>query len=366
MYTTIDLFAGIGGIRRAFEKTMHFKNLLSAEIDTHACKTYEHLFGTSPYADVTSPSFHERVKTYKIDVLLAGFPCQAFSIAGQKRGFEEARGTLFFEVAKILDATKPKAFLLENVEGLITHNGGKTFRKILSILDSLNYHVIGAKRDLVGELVFNKADFIRNAKDFGLPQKRARTYIVGFNRGILPSNYCFKELPKSRRNGEIYSDLNALLELGANPSYYLASGAFNSLKAHKQKHRDKKNGFGYEVVNDPGIKNPIANTILATGGSGKERNLVLDVQEGIAGKKLAGKKTLLNSEGIRMMTPREWGKLQGFINYAFINERGEDEFSFPSNVSNTQLYKQFGNSVAIPVVEELAWYIYDNLKELGV
>lgn len=364
MYKTIDLFAGIGGIRIAFEKTNKFKNLLSAELDKYACKTYKHLFGNDPYADVRDAIFHEKVARLDYDVLLGGFPCQAFSIAGAKKGFEEARGTLFFELAKILEKTKPKAFLFENVEGLISHNKGNTFKTILNILNKLDYHVIGTSFDLYGNLVFQKTSFLRNAKDFGLPQKRSRLYIVGFKRSIIPKNYRFDPLPSGR--GKLYKDLNELLEFKADPSFYLASGAWQSLKKHKENHKNKKNGFGYEIVNHPSIKMPISNTILATGGSGKERNLVFDPQENIKGLELAGKKTPLNDECVRVMTPREWGKLQGFINYAFLDESGKDSFTFPPDVSNTQLYKQFGNSVAIPVVEEIAKYINENFKKMGV
>ncbi|MDQ7083493.1 MAG: DNA (cytosine-5-)-methyltransferase [Sulfurovum sp.] len=119
-YKTLDLFCGIGGIRRGFELTDKFTNILSAEIDKYACMTYEHLYGENPQNDVTSEAFKEKVQNIDYDVLLAGFPCQSFSIAGAKKGFEDTtRGTLFFDVADILKRTKPKTFLLENVEGLL-------------------------------------------------------------------------------------------------------------------------------------------------------------------------------------------------------------------------------------------------------
>ena len=136
--------------------------------------------------------------------------------------------------------------------------------------------------------------------------------------------------------------------------YYLSTTYQQTLIKHKARHAAKGNGFGYEIVN---LNNKnYSNAILATGGSGKERNLVYDPQDGIAGKIIKNKRTPLNSEGIRMMSPREWGKLQGFINYAFIKD-GIDTFSFPDNVSETQQYKQFGNSVTIPVIEEMAKYM---------
>src|SRR6056297_2696074 len=124
-YKTIDLFAGIGGIRRGIEKTGKFRNVMSAEIDEHACKTYELLFGKNPENDVTSEKFKKKVEKIKYDVLLAGFPCQSFSRAGKEEGFKDkTRGTLFFDIADIIDRTRPKAFLLENVDNLLSHDKG--------------------------------------------------------------------------------------------------------------------------------------------------------------------------------------------------------------------------------------------------
>ncbi|MGL4997501.1 MAG: DNA cytosine methyltransferase [Fusobacteriaceae bacterium] len=366
MFKTIDLFAGIGGIRRGFEKTGLFENVISAEIDKYAAITYEHLYKENPLNDVTSEEFKEKVCKIDYDVLLAGFPCQAFSIAGKKEGFKDStRGTLFFDVADIISRTKPKAFLLENVEGLMTHTKGETFKIILKILiKELGYKVVGAEENDKGEIIFNRNSFLRSCKNFGLPQKRTRTYIVGFRKDLITDTFIFNELPKGREDLKMYKNLNDLLELKNEQKYYMSSGGLETLKKHKKSHSDKGNGFGYEVVNDLRIENPIANTILATGGSGKERNLVYDPQDGIAGVIVKGKKTPLNSEGIRIMSPREWGKLQGFINYAFVNENGIDEFTFPKGISDAQLYKQFGNSVAIPVLEELGKYIYIYLKKM--
>ena len=133
---------------------------------------------------------------------------------------------------------------------------------------------------------------------------------------------------------------------------------------HKERQKNNGNGFGYMVVNRPGIEHPIANTILATGGSGKERNLVYDPQDGIGGMEVSTKKTPLNDQGIRVMTPREWGKLQGFIGYAFMVD-GEDTFSFPEGISDCQKYKQFGNSVTIPVIETMAGFMTECFVMLG-
>lgn len=358
-YKTIDLFAGIGGIRRGFELTGRFENLISAEIDPSACMTYEHLYGENPMNDVTSSEFKNKVSRQKYDVLLAGFPCQTFSIAGKKEGFlDKTRGTLFFDIADILSKTQPKAFLLENVEGLTSHKKGQTFRTVLETLTlGLGYKVIGVEED-DGTISYDRASFIRSASDFGIPQKRPRTYIMGFKKELV-EHMIFEELPVKRSQKPIYKDLNELLDSNVKPNFYMASGYLNTLKEHRKRHGAKGNGFGYMVVNDPNESGSYtANTILATGGSGKERNLVYQPRSDIAGMILPGKKTHLNDEGIRHMTPNEWGKLQGFVNYAFIDPKtGKDRFSFPKHISNAQRYKQFGNSVCIPVIEELARYM---------
>ena len=364
MYKIIDLFAGIGGIRRGFEKTEGFENVLSAEIDKYACETYQHLHGINPYADVTSEEFKEKVVNTNYDVLLAGFPCQSFSIAGKKEGFKDkTRGTLFFDVADIISRTKPKAFLLENVKGLISHKTGETFKIILETLVlELGYQIIGVTNNN-GVLEYETSSFIRSTKDFGLPQKRVRTYIMGFRKDLITDKNCLKMFPLGKKDLGLYNDLHDLLELNNEEKYYLAQGSFDTLKRHRESHENKGNGFGYYIVNLPSIKKPIANTILATGGSGKERNLVFDPNPKLIGKIVKGKKTPLNSEGIRLMTPREWGKLQGFINYGFVDEKGKDHFTFPPKVSNSQLYKQFGNSVSIPVIESLANHMLNILKK---
>ena len=359
-YTTIDLFCGIGGIRQGFELTNKFANLLSAEVDKYACMTYEHLFDENPLNDVTSEEFKKRVEKLNYDVLLAGFPCQAFSIAGSQKGFEDTtRGTLFFDVADILKRTKPKAFLLENVEGLFRHDKGKTFQIIIdTLINQLGYKIVGVE-EKDGNLEYNSKSFLRKSVDFGLPQKRVRTYIVGFRDDLVPNNYKFKELP-TKRDKPIFNNLYELLEDEVSAKYYLSQQYIKTLEKHKATHKAKGNGFGYKVVNIG--DNPISNTILATGGSGKERNLILQERPEYYGIIYGSKKTPINNQGIRVMTPTEWARLQGFKDYAFI-KNGIDLFSFPKSVSETQQYKQLGNSVSIPVIEELAKYMYDRLEE---
>ncbi len=358
-YRTIDLFAGIGGIRRGYELAGCFENVLSAENDKSACETYKHLYGEDPFNDVTTEEFKQKVMNTPYEILLAGFPCQAFSRAGKQEGFlDQTRGTLFFDVADILNRTRPKAFMLENVDNLVSHEKGRTFRVILeTLVKELDYKVIGVEQDSEGNLVYEPRNFIRNSRNFGVPQNRPRVYIMGFDRklyGELADSLPVCETPAKREETPIYKDLNDLIELKADPEYYMAQGYLDTLKKHRERHQGKGNGFGYIVVNEPGIKNPVSNAILATGGSGKERNLIFDPQDGIAGMIAKGKQTPLNNEGIRVMTPREWGKLQGFINYGFVDGNGKDNFSFPQTMSKGQQYKQFGNSVSIPVIEEMA------------
>lgn len=368
-YKIIDLFSGIGGIRKGFELTEKFINVLSAEVDNFACKTYEHLFGENPKNDVTSDQFKARLKQINYDVLLAGFPCQAFSAVGKKEGFrDKTRGTLFFDIADIIETTRPKSFLLENVQGLITHKNGTTFKTILeTLVFELNYKVVGVSIDDEGNLKYNSRCFILNSKNFGVPQNRPRVYIVGFNReiyGELIDNIPFFQLPTTREREAIYKSATDILDKNVPEKYYLSQGYLETLKKHKKTQKEKGNGFGYSVINRIGINNPISNAILATGGSGKERNLVYSPREGISGNIVKNKKTPLNNEFIRTMTPREWGRLQGFIGYAFINSEGEDTFTYPEGISDTQLYKQFGNSVTIPVIEEIAFKIGNTLDFL--
>ena len=366
---TIDLCAGIGGMRKGFELTGAFQNVIAAEIDHFACLTYSHLFGEDAFNDLTSDEFKSKLDLISYDVLLAGFPCQTFSKAGQEEGFNDKEiGIIFSHIADIIRRTRPRAVFLENVDNLVRHDKGNTFKIIIETLEILlDYKVVGVTYDTMGQPVYKGKDFVRNSRNFGIPQNRPRTYIMAFDRKRYGTEALLgieNHLPE-KNDWYLYEDLNELLELHAEAKYYMASGYLNTLIRHKEREHKKGNGFGYRIVNAPGIEHPIANTIMATGGSGKERNLVYDLQEGIAGLMIPGKKTPLNDKGIRVMTPREWGKLQGFINYAFLDENGVDHFSFPEEVSMVQRYKQFGNSVTIPVIETMAEYMLNCFRVLG-
>ena len=366
-YRTIDLCAGIGGIRRGFELTGSFENVLSAEIDPAAALTYKHLFGEDPTNDLTSEEFKKNVVTTDYDVLLAGFPCQAFSKVGKQLGFRDTtRGTIFFDIADIISRTNPRAVFLENVENLVSHDNGNTIETIIRTLeDDLEYRVIGVSLDEDGNYVYSRSSLVRNSKDFGVPQNRPRTYIMAFSKKIYGNAVkLLQEQMPLRWDKTVYQDVFAILDTNVDDKYYIAQGYLDTLKRHKVRQAKKGYGFGYCIVNNNNGEHPIAYTILATGGSGKERNLIYQPKEGIAGKRIPGKKTGLNSEGIRVMTPNEWGRLQGFVGYAFLDENNIDKFSFPDGLTDSQKYKQFGNSVSIPVIECMANYMLDCFKLL--
>lgn len=367
---TVDLCAGIGGIRKGFELAGGFRNIISAEIDSLACKTYEALFHENPKNDVTSDSFKKLLLDKHYDVLLAGFPCQSFSSVGLRQGFEDkTKGTIFFDIAKIIKMTQPKVVFLENVQNLLIHDRRTTFKTIIDTLDcQLDFHIVGLKYDSEGRPVIKNSSFIRNSRDFGVPQNRPRVYIVGFNRKyfgrhleIVPT-----ELPEKRNGEPIFSSLESVLEKEVESRFFLSSGYLETLENHIKRQKGKGYGFGYRIVNAPGIEDPIANTLLATGGSGRERNLIYDPVNGkkYAGSEVKGKNSPVNSKFIRTMTPTEWGRLQGFIGYAFKNKDGTDLFAFPDGIPNVQKYKQFGNSVTIPVIEEMARFIFANVRDM--
>lgn len=320
----IDLFAGIGGIRLAFQN-LKGKCIFSSEWDKYSKMTYEANFGEVPFGDITKPE----VKGYipdDFDVLCAGFPCQSFSIAGRRGGFEDTRGTLFFDVAEIIKQKQPKAFFLENVKGLRSHDKGKTLSTILNTLrNDLGYYVPEPE--------------IINAKEFGVPQNRERIFIVGFRKDLGIDSF---EYPKASNREMILSDILETDEVSV--KYYLSTTYLETLRKHKARHASKGNGFGYEILSDKGIANAVV-----CGGMGRERNLIIDnkLTNFIPVTKITGE---VNREGVRKMTPREWARLQGF----------PDKFKII--VSDAQAYKQFGNSVAIPAIQATAQKIIDKLK----
>ena len=320
--TFIDLFAGIGGIRLGFERAS-VKNGLTpncvytSEIDKNSCQTYSYNYPNDNHSPLNDITTIEEKKIPDFDVLLAGFPCQAFSIAGKRGGFDDTRGTLFFDVARIILEKNPTAFLLENVKGLVNHKSGKTLETILNVLKN--------------DLGYKSTTFkVFNSKNFGVPQKRERIYIVGFKEGF-GGGFNF---PENSDSSKVISDI--IEGRPVESKYYLSETYLSSVRRHKLRHQSKGNGFGYEIRE----WHDIANTIVC-GGMGRERNLLVDFRQ----KELTPSTRIkgeINKEGIRKMTPIEWERLQGFPD------------NWTNVVADGIRYKQLGNSVTVPVIEAVA------------
>lgn len=300
-FTFIDLFAGIGGIRIPFQE-LGGKCVFSSEWDPFAQKTYAMNFGEIPQGDITTVDAGD---IPDFDILLGGFPCQPFSQAGLHKGFSDTRGTLFFDIERIIQKKRPKAFLLENVKQLRGHDKGNTFRIIMEHLQALDYAAFAA---------------VLRAGDFGVPQNRERIYIVGFDMAIADADgftFEFPEPPKSKtRVGDI-------LQSEVDEKYTISERLWQGHQRRKAEHRKKGNGFGYSLFN---AESEYTNTISAR--YYKDGSEIL-IDQG------SGKRP-------RKLTPRECARLQGF----------PESFIIP--VSDTRAYKQFGNSVAVPVVRAIA------------
>jgi DNA (cytosine-5)-methyltransferase 1 len=321
----IDLFAGIGGFRIAMQ-SLGGKCVFTSEWDEQAKKTYEANFGEVPFGDITKEETKKFIPD-GFDVLCAGFPCQAFSIAGKRGGFEDTRGTLFFDVAEIIKRKQPKAIFLENVKGLFNHDKGKTLKTILNVLrEDLGYFVPDPQ--------------VLNAKDFGVPQNRERIFIVGFRADLGITSF---EYPKPTNQNTTFKEVKE--ENPVSVKYYLSNTYLNTLVNHKKRHESKGNGFGYEIIPDDGTANAVV-----CGGMGRERNLVYDdrIEDFTPVTHIKGE---VNRQGIRKMTPREWARLQGF----------PDNFIIP--VADASAYKQFGNSVAVPAIKATANEIIKRILE---
>ena len=298
----IDLFAGIGGMRIPFDESGG-KCVFSSEFDKFAKETYEVNFDEEPYGDITLINENE-IPDH--DLLLAGFPCQPFSNAGLRKGFEETRGTLFFDIARILNHKKPKAFLLENVKALRGHDNGKTFKTIISTLNNLGYNTLEST--------------VLNSKNFGLPQNRERIFIVGFR------NHTNFKFPEDKNTD---TRLGNILEKTVDEKYTISDKLWASHRKRKKRHQEKGYGFGYSIFNRDSV---YSSTLSAR--YYKDGSEILIEQ---------------NNKNPRMLTPREASRLQGF----------PDDFQIP--VSDSQAYKQFGNAVSVPVIREIAKNIIKNL-----
>jgi DNA (cytosine-5)-methyltransferase 1 len=308
----IDLFAGVGGIRLAFQN-LGGKCVFTSEWDTYSKKTYEANFGEVPFGDITKISEKE-IPDH--DILLGGFPCQPFSIAGVSKknalgrahGFlDETQGTLFFDVARIIKHKKPSVFMLENVKNLVSHDKGKTFKVITETLKELGYSI--------------------QFKRF-VPQHRERIIIVGFRNQIFKSKETF-EFPKM---SEAKFAIKDILEPNVDNKYTLSAHLWNYLQEYAAKHKAKGNGFGFGLTDLNGISRTMSARYYKDGAE------ILIPQKGKCPRRL---------------TPRECARLQGF----------PDTFLIP--VSDNQAYKQFGNSVVTPLIQAVGKNIVKELLKIN-
>lgn len=319
-YKFIDLFAGIGGFHLALE-SLGSNCVFASEWDKFASKTYYENFGLQPNGDITKI---EEKEIPNHDILCGGFPCQAFSISGKQKGFDDIRGTLFFDIARIVEHHKPKVLFLENVKNLSKHDNGKTLKTILTTLETLEYNV------------FTK---IFNASNFGLPQNRERIYIVAFKKSINSKKFKFPKptneqicleniLEENPTNAKIIerNDIEIYKNYEIQNSLF---GEFQLLNKPIQVGKVNKGGQGERIYHPLGH----AITLSAYGGG-------------------VGSKTglYLVKNKIRKLSPRECARVQGFPD------------SFKINEIDTQAYKQFGNSVSINVLQNIVLEIQKILE----
>ncbi len=303
-YRIIDLFAGIGGVRLAFERA-GFQSVFASEWDRSAAATYEANFQDKPAGDIRTIAARD---IPAFDVLCGGFPCQPFSIAGVSKknalgrphGFaDETQGTLFFEILRILREKKPAALFLENVKNLASHDGGRTLQVILASLKDAGYRVEHG---------------VLNARSV-LPQNRARIFLIGFRDARAAEAFTFPVLKdRSPRLGDI-------LETRVPARYSLSDHLWNYLQEYKAKHEARGHGFGFGLASRNGITRTLSARYYKDGSE-----ILIPVR----------------GKNPRRLTPRECARLMGFPD------------SFQIVCSDTQAYKQFGNSVAVPVVEAIA------------
>ncbi|PTV54114.1 DNA (cytosine-5-)-methyltransferase [Pseudomonas putida] len=362
-FTFIDLFAGIGGIRKGFEE-IGGECLFTSEWNKYAVRTYK----ANHYCDPSRHRFNLDIRSVTLsdqpeiseaeayrninaeipdhDVLLAGFPCQPFSLAGvskknslgRKHGFEcETQGTLFFDVARIIAAKRPAAFLLENVKNLKSHDKGKTFRIICEALDELGYEVadVDASKGADPKVI--------DASKF-LPQHRERIVLVGFRRDLdVHHGFTLKDI--SKYQPATRPSFGELLDKDVDSKYILTPKLWDYLYRYAQKHKEKGNGFGFGLTGP----NDVARTLSAR--YHKDGSEIL-VDRGFS-YNLEFDSALNQMNRPRRLTPQECARLMGF------DKPGESNFVIP--VSDTQAYRQFGNSVAVPVFEAVARIMKDRI-----
>ncbi len=316
-FTFIDLFAGIGGMRLAYEKAGGHC-VYSNEWNKYSQQTYFANFGEQPDGDITKVD-ENSIPDH--DILVAGFPCQPFSIAGVSKkqslgratGFEDkTQGTLFFDVCRILKAKRPKAFMLENVKNLCSHDRGRTFKVITESLDELNYEVFYQ--------VLDGQNYV--------PQHRERILIVGFDRDRYgkKADFSFDLTPLTPK--PVMKDI---LEKDVDDKYTLSDKLWDYLQGYAAKHKAAGNGFGYGIAEPDGVARTLSARYYKDGSE------ILIEQDG---------------KNPRRLTPRECARLQGF----------PEDFKIP--VSDTQAYRQFGNSVVVPLMSDVAQLVVGKIREL--
>ena len=339
----IDLFAGIGGIRLPFQQ-LGGKCVFSSEWDKFAQRTYAANYGEVPSGDITKIAASD-IPDH--DILMGGFPCQTFSQAGLKKGFEDTRGTMFFEIQRILGEKRPKVFLLENVKQLRGHDKGRTLQTILNILtgeSDLSLDDVPMSED-AREALGNKLNYwvdykVLRAADFGIPQNRERIFIIGFDKNYFGENVDFNKIfnwpePTNQptKVGDILESQEVLDTL--EDKYTISDKLWAGHLRRKAEHATKGNGFGYSLFNR---ESAYTNTISA--------RYYKDGSEVLIDQSHLGKNP-------RKLTPRECARLQGF----------PDDFIVDA-VSQGQIYKQFGNSVCVKVIQAVAKQIVMVLDQL--
>ena len=327
----IDLFAGIGGIRLPFQQAGG-KCVFTSEWDKFAQRTYAANFGEQPKGDITQIGAKE-IPDH--DLLLAGFPCQSFSQAGLKKGFSDTRGTMFFEIQRILAEKRPKSFILENVKQLRGHDQGRTLATILEILRGEHEQEIPEgipisedARKAISEKLNYWVDFkILRAGDFGVPQNRERIFIIGINKDLFSKKTNFEELFQWPQPPQTKTCVGNILQQPktVDDKYTISNKLWEGHQRRKEGHKNKGNGFGYSLVTE---KSEYTNTISAR--YYKDGSEILIDQNKL-------------DKNPRKLTSRECARLQGF----------PDEFIVDA-VSQGQIYKQFGNSVCVNVIEAIA------------
>ncbi len=322
----LDLFAGIGGFRLGMERAGH-TCVGYCEIDKFARLSYQEIHDTKGEIDfkditeVTNEEFRKLKGT--VDVICGGFPCQAFSIAGKQLGFEDARGTLFYEIARAAKEIKPRYLFLENVRNLLSHDKGKTFTTMLTILDELGY-------DAEWQVL--------NSKNFGVPQNRERVFIIGHLRGectsrVFPIRDNTKKINELPRKRITTNTLTARYTATGNGSYVIE----NKPKKVVLVKEATKQGYAIANIGDSiNLSHPNSKTRRGRVGKNIANTLLTSDEQGV----------VLSDYKIRKLTPRECWRLQGFPDWAFDKAQKVN--------SNSQLYKQAGNSVTVNVIEEIA------------